>query len=245
MKNNYDVNKLMTTQGTTHDVRVYHPLQADMYNTICLPFNVTSLPSDLAGSTVLRLVSSDLEDQELTEETLTNNSVNLYFEQVDFAKGEQMYAGYPYLIMPQSDVTAWVTFTGVDRDSVYTGEGKSFVTDYVAMHGHINPSEIDVDPNTLFLVANNRLATPSENGEMLGLRGYFTLEGAAEAYSLGEQSVMHIGKKVTTDTPEVPEEEEVEITQPTINKPKKVMYQGQIYILRGDEVYTITGNRVK
>lgn len=243
-KNNYDVAKLMTTQGTTHDVRVYHPLQANMYNTICLPFNVTSLPSDLAGSTVLRLVSSDLENEELSEETLSDNNVNLYFEQVDFSKGEQMYAGYPYLIMPQSDVTGWVTFAGVNRDSVYTGEGKSFVTDYVAMHGHINPSEIDVDPNTLFLVANNRLATPSENGEMLGLRGYFTLRGAAAAYSLGEQSVMHIGKKVTTDTPEVPEEE-VEITQPTINKPKKVMYQGQIYILRGNEVYTLTGHRVK
>ena len=243
-KNNYDVTKLMTTQGTTHDVRVYHPLQANMYNTICLPFNVTNLPGNLAGSTVLRLVSSDLENEELSEETLSDNNVNLYFEQVDFTKGEQMYAGYPYLIMPQSDVTDWVTFTGVDRDSVYTGEGKSFVTDYVAMHGHINPSEIDVDPNTLFLVANNRLATPSENGEMLGLRGYFTLQGAAAAYSLGEQSVMHIGKKVTTDTPEVPEEE-VEITQPTINKPKKVMYQGQIYILRGNEVYTLTGHRVK
>ena len=245
-KNNYDVAKLMTTQGTTHDVRVYHPLQKNMYNTICLPFNVESLPSDLADATVLRLVSSELEDQELTEETLTNNSVNLYFEQVDFAKGEQMYAGYPYLIMPQRDITGWVTFPGVNRDSVYTGEGKTIVTDYVSMHGHINPSTIEVDPNTLFLVTDNRLATPSESGVMLGLRGYFTLEGSAAAYSLGEQSVMHIGKKVTTDTPDAPEvEEEVEITQPAAPKTRKVMYQGNIYILRGDEVYTITGNRVR
>lgn len=245
-KNNYDVTKLMTTQGTTHDVRVYRRLQAGMYNTICLPFNVSSLPSALTGSTVLRLVSSELEDQELTEETLTNNSVNLYFEQVDFAKGEQMYAGYPYLIMPQSDITGWVTFPGVNRDSVYTGEGKTIVTDYVSMHGHINPSTMEVDPNTLFLVTDNRLATPSESGVMLGLRGYFTLEGSAAAYSLGEQSVMHIGKKVTTDTPDAPEvEEEVETTQPAAPKTRKVMYDGQIYILRGDEVYTLSGHRVK
>ena len=244
-KNNYDVAKLMTTQGTTHDVRVYHPLQKDMYNTVCLPFNVESLPSDLAGATVLRLVGSELSDQELTEETLTNNSVNLYFEQVDFAKGEQMYAGYPYLIMPQSDITGWVTFPGVNRDSVYTGEGKTIVTDYVSMHGHINPSTIEVDPNTLFLVTDNRLATPSESGVMLGLRGYFTLEGSAAAYSLSE-SAMHIGKKVTTDTPDAPEvEEEVETTQPAAPKTSKIMYQGNIYILRGDEVYTLTGHRVK
>ncbi len=245
-KNNYDVTKLMTTQGTTHDVRVYHPLQADMYNTICLPFNVTSLPSDLAGSTVLRLVSSDLENEELSEETLSDNNVNIYFEQVDFAKGEQMYAGYPYLIMPQSDITGWVTFPGVYRDSVYTGEGKSIVTDYVSMHGHINPSTIEVDPNTLFLVTDNRLATPSESGVMLGLRGYFTLEGSAAAYSLGEQSAMHIGKKVTTDTPDAPEvEEEVETVHPTTQKSHKVMYNGNIYILRGNEVYNLSGHRVK
>ena len=245
-KNNYDVAKLMTTQGTTHDVRVYHPLQAGMYNTICLPFNVSSLPSELTGATVLRLVSSELENQDLTEETLSDNNVNLYFEPVDFAKGEQMYAGYPYLIMPQRDITGWVTFPGIKRDSVYTGEGKTIVTDYVSMHGHINPSTIEVDPNTLFLVANNRLATPSESGVMLGLRGYFTLEGSAAAYSLGEQSVMHIGKKVTTDTPAAPEvEEEVETTQPAAPKTSKIMYQGNIYILRGDEVYTITGHRVK
>ena len=57
---------------------------------------------------------------------------------------------------------------------------------------------------------------------------------------------MHIGKKVTTDTPDAPEvEEEVETTQPSAPKTSKVMYQGNIYILRGDEVYTITGHRVK
>ena len=142
-----------------------------------------------------------------------------------------------------------MTFSGVNRDSVYAGEGKSFVTDYVAMHGHINPSEIDVNPNTLFLVANNRLATPSENGEMLGLRGYFTLRGAAAAYSLGEQTAMHIGQKVTTDTdsPEVPEieNEEVETMQPTTQKPAKVMHNDQIYILRGDEVYDLNGRLLR
>ena len=44
-------------------------------------------------------------------------------------------------------------------------------------------------------------------------------------------------------TPEV--EEEVETTQPATPKTSKMMYQGNIYILRGNEVYTLTGNRVK
>jgi hypothetical protein len=245
-KNNYDVAKLMTTQGTTHDVRVYRRLQAGMYNTICLPFNVDQLPSALAGATVLRLVSSELENEDVSEETLSDNNVTLNFEQVDFSEGNKMYAGYPYLIMPQTDVTDWITFAGINKDSVYTGEGKTITTDYVSMHGHINPSVIEASHTTLLLVAGNQLAVPTEDGEMLGLRAYFTLEGTAAAYDMGGQSALQIGKKVTTDTPEVPEvPEEIETTQPSREKPRKVMYEGKIYIIRGEEVYNMQGERVK
>jgi hypothetical protein len=245
-KNNYDVAKLMTTQGTTHDVRVYRRLQAGMYNTICLPFNVDQLPSALDGATVLRLVSSELENEDVSEETLSDNNVTLNFEQVDFSEGNKMYAGYPYLIMPQTDVTGWITFTGINKDSVYTGEGKTITTDYVSMHGHINPSVIEASHTTLLLVAGNQLAVPTEDGEMLGLRAYFTLEGTAAAYDMGGQSALQIGKKVTTDTPEAPEvPEEIETTQPSREKPRKVMYEGKIYIIRGEEVYNMQGERVK
>ena len=245
-KNNYDVAKLMTTQGTTHDVRVYRRLQAGMYNTICLPFNVDQLPSELAEATVLRLVSSKLENEEVSEETLSDNNVTLNFEQVDFSEGNKMYAGYPYLIMPKTDITGWITFAGINKDSVYTGEGKTITTDYASMHGHINPSTIEASHTTLLLVAGNQLAVPMDDGEMLGLRAYFTLEGTAAAYDMGGQSVLQIGKKVTTDTPEVPEvPEEIETTQPSREKPRKVMYEGKIYIIRGEEVYNMKGERVK
>jgi hypothetical protein len=63
---------------------------------------------------------------------------------------------------------------------------------------------------------------------------------------MGGQSVLQIGKKVTTDTPEVPEvPEEIETTQPSREKPRKVMYEGKIYIIRGEEVYNMQGERVK
>lgn len=245
-KNNYDVAKLMTTQGTTHDVRVYRRLQAGMYNTICLPFNVEKLPDELAEATVLRLVSSKLENEEVSEETLSDNNVTLNFEQVDFSEGNKMYAGYPYLIMPKTDINDWITFAGINKDSVYTGEGKTITTEYASMHGHINPSVIEASHTTLLLVAGNQLAVPTEDGEMLGLRAYFTLEGTAAAYDMGGQSVLQIGKKVTTDTPEAPEvPEEIETTQPSREKPRKVMYEGKIYIIRGEEVYNMKGERVK
>jgi hypothetical protein len=47
-------------------------------------------------------------------------------------------------------------------------------------------------------------------------------------------------KPVTTSIPVAPEAE-----QPTQPKVQKIMRNGKIYILRGDEVYTITGARVK
>ncbi|MBR5328168.1 MAG: hypothetical protein IKV31_06475 [Paludibacteraceae bacterium] len=245
-KNNYDVAKLMTTQGPTHDVKVYRRLQAGMYNTICLPFNVDKLPEALAGATVMRLVGSELENEEVSEETLSDNNVTLNFEQVDFSEGNKMYAGYPYLIMPQTDITDWITFEGIHKDSVYTGEGKTITTAYASMHGHINPSVIEASHTTLLLVAGNQLAVPMDDGEMMGLRAYFTLEGTAAAYDMGGQSALQIGKKVTTDTPEVPEvAEDIETTQPSREKPRKVMYEGKIYIIRGEEVYNMKGERVK
>jgi hypothetical protein len=81
---------------------------------------------------------------------------------------------------------------------------------------------------------------------MFGLRGYFTLQGAAAAQSLAQQSAMHIGKKVTTDTPDAPEVvEDVETVQPAAPKTSKIMYRGNIYILRGNEVYDLNGRLLR
>lgn len=240
-KNNYDVQMLMSKQGTTHNVKVYHPLQAGMYNTICLPFPLSTLEgTPYAGATVLRLVASELENENVTEENLSDNNVLLQFEQVTFSDGDIMEAGVPYLIMPTADITSMVTFTGIDRNSVYTGEGKSIETDYITMHGCINPTLLEADNNTLILVSNNQLAVTSEQGEMLGLRAYFTLSGTAYAYGMSGQTVMQLQKK----TPTAVEEIEDVIPETPAAKGKKVMYQGQLYILRDGKAYNMQGQVV-
>ena len=240
-KNNYDVQMLMSKQGDTHDVKVYHPLQAGMYNTICLPFPLSTLEgTPYAGATVLRLVGSELENENVTEENLSDNNVLLQFKQVTFSDGDIMEAGVPYLIMPAADITGIVTFTGIDRNSVYTGEGKSIETDYITMHGCINPTLLEADNNTLILVSNNQLAVTSEQGEMLGLRAYFTLNGTAYAYGMSGQTVMQLQKQ----TPTAVEEIEDVIPETPVAKGKKVMYQGQFYILRDGKAYNMQGQLV-
>ena len=271
-KDNYDVTKLLKTNtNNAHAVSVYRPLQAGMYNTICLPFSLSTLDgTPYEGATVLKLNTAEVIEAEGNDDVETEQTLNIYFTQVTFQNGDIMEAGVPYLIQPLNDIPNEVTFT-VSSSDMYdipesglgevvhdiVEEGQS---PHIAFHGVISPTHLPNSPHTLILVADNRLAVPEivvddsedENvavltgDQMLGLRGYFTLQGAAAAQSLAQQSAMHIGKKVTTDTPEVPEEEEeVEITQPTINKPKKVMYQGHIYILRGNEVYDLNGRLLR
>ena len=271
-KDNYDVTKLLKTNtNNAHAVSVYRPLQAGMYNTICLPFSLSTLDdTPYKGATVLKLNTAEVIEAEGNDDVETEQTLNIYFTQVTFQNGDIMEAGVPYLIQPLNDIPNEVTFT-VSSSDMYdipeSGLGE-VVHDIVeegqspniAFHGVISPTHLPNSPHTLILVADNRLAVPEivvddsedENvavltgDQMLGLRGYFTLQGAAAAQSLAQQSAMHIGKKVTTDTPDAPEvEEEVETTQPATPKTRKIMYQGNIYILRGNEVYTITGHRVK
>ena len=271
-KDNYDVTKLLKTNtNNAHAVSVYRPLQAGMYNTICLPFSLSTLDdTPYKGATVLKLNTAEVIEAEDNDDVKTEQTLNIYFTQVTFQNGDIMEAGVPYLIQPLSDIPNEVTFT-VSSSDMYdipeSGLGE-VVHDIVeegqspniAFHGVISPTHLPNSPHTLILVADNRLAVPEivvddsedENvavltgDQMLGLRGYFTLQGAAAAQSLAQQSAMHIGKKVTTDTPDAPEvEEEVETTQPAAPKTSKIMYQGNIYILRGDEVYTLTGHRVR
>ena len=271
-KDNYDVTKLLKTNtNNAHAVSVYRPLQAGMYNTICLPFSLSTLDdTPYEGATVLKLNTAEVIEAEGNDDVETEQTLNIYFTQVTFQNGDIMEAGVPYLIQPLNDIPNEVTFT-VSSSDMYdipeSGLGE-VVHDIVeegqspniAFHGVISPTHLPNSPHTLILVADNRLAVPEivvddsedENvavltgDQMLGLRGYFTLQGAAAAQSLAQQSAMHIGKKVTTDTPDAPEvEEEVETTQPAAPKTSKIMYQGNIYILRGDEVYTLTGHRVR
>ena len=270
-KDNYDVTKLLKTNtNNAHAVSVYRPLQAGMYNTICLPFSLSTLDdTPYEGATVLKLNTAEVIEAEDNDDVKTEQTLNIYFTQVTFQNGDIMEAGVPYLIQPLSDIPNEVTFT-VSSSDMYdipeSGLGE-VVHDIVeegqspniAFHGVISPTHLPNSPHTLILVADNRLAVPEivvddsedENvavltgDQMLGLRGYFTLQGAAAAQSLAQQSAMHIGKKVTTDTPDAPEVEEVETTQPAASKTRKVMYNGNIYILRGDEVYTLSGHRVK
>lgn len=242
---NDDVIQLMANKRfgnvPTHDLTVTRYLVANMYNTICLPFGVdlTGLMEDHplkykangTGATVL----------EFTGVTRTKNDAGEDVTILNFQQVTSTQAGKPYLVKLRNgatDLTEDMLFTTVSsfpdlHPVTYNG---------ITFHPTINATS--VPEGSLILVANDRLAQTTEPGEMLGLRGYFTIDpmiaSDIAAQAADGRVYLSMKKPVTTSIPVAPEAEQQ--LKPEV---RKVMYDGKIYILRGDEVYTITGTRVK
>lgn len=209
-------------------VDVFRQLQAGMYNTICLPFALESLENTpWKGFTVMKFDG--------TEYDATANLVYMNFSEVDFAQGNIMEAGMPYLIWPKEDVVDLARITPVWRSDDFTNQGRSVEGEHATFKGVIDPTYLEVDPSIFFLVANNRLAVPSAAGEMMGMRAYFQLK-----QPLGDNTKAVIAVQHKTPTG-------VEILLPGIldNATRKILQDQQIYIIRDGKIYNILGESVK
>jgi hypothetical protein len=237
---NDDVIKLLQNPNYldgTHDLTISRQLQAGMYNTICLPFdlNLNALPINhpFYGAKAMQF----------TGVTPLYNESNEPVTVLQFTEVTRLEKGVPYLIQVQNDVVGKTSFSGIHRDHLtlnthqITPEGSPFT-----FHGTINPTEIPAQ--SLIVVANNRLALTTMAGGMAGMRGYFSID-PAYAQEIAEQAAngrvyLNFQKPSTTSIPVAPEAE-----QSTKLNVEKLIIDGHLYILRGEEVYTITGNRVR
>ena len=246
-QDNTDVIRLMQNSGyagTPHALTVDRKLQAGMYNTICFPFTVyindegghSGLAANhpLKGSTVLKLIGKD----ELYDES-GEPVVVLNFEQVN-----KLEAGKPYLIKlaeNQGSITQPINFTGVAYDDLTYINGNHTITiddATISFHAMINPGDIPAE--SVILVADNRLAVTTASGQMNGLRGYFTINDAyLQSVAKAGRLYLSMKKPVTTSIPVAPEAEQQ--TQPKV---RKIMQNGQIYILRDGKVYDVMGRQL-
>ena len=238
-KNN-DVIKLLLNPNYydgSHDLTISRQLQGGMYNTICLPFDVdlNSLANNhpFKGATAMQFSGVN---------SLYNES-NEPVTVLQFTEVTRLEKGVPYLILTQNDVLGKTSFSGITYNTItpdvqqVTPIGSPFT-----FHGTINPTE--VPEGSLIVVANNRLALTTETGEMLGMRGYFSID-PAYASEIAEQAAagrvyLNFQKPTTTSIPVAPESE-----QQSRPETYKLLQDGKIYILRGEEVYSILGARVK
>ena len=241
IQNNSDAIWLLNYHNGTHDIKILRKMQGGMYNTLCLPFSATKAqqPSVLQNATIVQF---------------TGVNENLYDEsgepvvELQFTKVDDIVAGVPYLVMPQTDITSEMTFTNIPTG--YNGSiplvmetaqeiTKSTNNGSISFIGNIHPTNIPAQ--SLIVVANNRLAEVTEAGDIQHMRGYFRIDDA-QLQTLSEEGKVYLSmrKPTTTSVPLAPEAE-----QPKKPEVRKIMRDGKIYILRGDEVYNITGARIK
>ena len=207
----------ITNNSPYQTVDVFRRLQAGMCNTICLPFSIENK------------VGTPYEKTKIfafTGVTQGNDQVELQFSEVN-----AMQAGVPYLIQPENDITDLLRFSPVQVNTDFNNEGLFVTHDGITYYGTINPKYLDVDQNYLFLVANNRLATASAGGDMLGMRGYFIVNGAPPT-----KAVISFREGVTTGT--------TSTVTPTTDGVQKILQDQQILIIRDGETYNILGEHI-
>ena len=203
-------------------IQLIRTIKAGMYNTICLPFDVSSSQcKEIFGNEVqLRtLGSADIEEGGFV--------LNL-----NFNSASDIYPGTPYLIKTTRDIVNPV-FTGVeikttDPDGTYKANA-NFVGNFVK-------GTIPADENNLFLGANNTLYFPTTATEIKGMRAYFIIHDAP-AGAIKRARIVE-GSQVATDI------ELVESQEPQA-KSQKMIVNGQLYIMYEGQMYNVQGLRIK
>jgi hypothetical protein len=143
----------------------------------------------------------------------------------------------PFLIKPKQPISARLQFWAAycySRGA--TPMPYVLPNSYVEFYPVLAPSKIEgpESGSSLILVDKNRLAQVYQDGEMLGLRGYFVVKD--EWANLPVK--ITIRENVTTDVEEV-------VNTDTKVEVQKVMRNNRVYIIREGHTYDILGNKVE
>lgn len=151
---------IKANNGTICTVKTVRTLKANIWNTLCLPFDVNKDLLEATFDTNVELrVFDEYDDATYTMKFKTpeNNSIA---------------AGTPFLIKVNAEIKD-PTFTGVTISDIAAqangNDGVSFVGTY-------GPQDLATDGTNLFITIVNELAKPTATGnKMLGLRAYITV----------------------------------------------------------------------
>lgn len=237
-------------------VDVERKLIGGTYNTMFLPFGINGVGGKVGDVQMngkayyLRQVVDDngnsLLDPETTSILVYDTAVveNIGGEEViafnfhEYAEensSETLFAYKPFLIKPENDITVRMHFwSALMQAPANAGARTSAVQAFVK--GVLAPTVIPVNPegdNTLILVADNRLAKVTTQGEMLGLRLYFTVP---KDVSPSARSIIRVNNAPAgIDDIETPQQGAAVI---------KIMQNGNIYIIRNGKMYDIMGREI-
>ena len=149
-----------------HDIQIIRSIVPGMYNTICLPFDVSS-------SQLQAIFGNDVKLLQMNGATLNGNELDLNFEDAT-----SIYRGTPYLIKTSQAVVNPV-FTAVEikaeEGSATGGTAADFIGNFIA-------GEVPAGDQNLFLGPNDLLYFSQTATPIKGMRAYFHVKvpGAAQ-----------------------------------------------------------------
>lgn len=160
--------KIEANNGKTIDVKLTRSLKAGLWNTICLPFDVTAEQVESVLKATDNIKEFDKEDKA----TAT----------IFFKPATEMKAGVPYLIKPTEDATVLnfkgVTINNVDELSRINGN------DY-CICGVFGKYTMKTNGTELFLNAAGKFVAPAAaTNTMKGFRAYFYVPSKVSAAAL-------------------------------------------------------------
>lgn len=155
------------TAGSVYDVKLARTLTANVWNTICLPFNVTE-------EQIADVLKSAGKVKEFDREDASKQII--YFKDAT-----TMVAGKPYLIKPTESAKELV-FKGV-KITEYSASS-SLGNDY-GVCGTFVPYKLSTDGTDLFLKTDGKFYVPAEGKEtMKGFRAFFIVPNNTTAAAI-------------------------------------------------------------
>ena len=205
-------NSIITTTNTA--VVVKRKLKAERWNTICLPFDMSTAElKETFGEHILMAFAA------VSDKKLRFNPV------------KQLQAGVPYLLKTANNIKSWTmpnTNIIAPNASMVTHDGVSFCGTYNAKELAADDTEQFLQGNKLFLPANNARTMP-------GLRAYFKFSSAAAAkqyqFVANETTVVELPHKEQRD-----EENETWYTLDGRCIKKEQRQAGQVYVRRNKKI---------
>jgi len=154
------------------NVKVKRTLKANVWNTLCLPFEMDEAQLKAA-------FGDDVQLAEFLDYEADGSAISVDFATVDIAS-DNLYANYPYLIKVSSNITAF-NVDGVDveadeesAEAVYeTGKGKSKKT--LGRFIGTLKAGADIPADNLYL-SDNKFYYSTGTTTIKGFRGYFWLQ---------------------------------------------------------------------
>lgn len=153
--------------GKAYDVKLARTLTANVWNTICLPFDVTA-------EQIADVLKSAGNVKEYDREDASKQTI--YFKDAT-----TMVAGKPYLIKPTESAKELV-FKGV---KITEYSASSSLGNYYGVCGTFVPYKLSTDGTDLFLKTDGKFYVPAEGKEtMKGFRAFFIVPNNTTAAAL-------------------------------------------------------------